>query len=142
MDITHNFKIAASPEKVYEAAATHKGITGWWCKNSEIGTEVGAISIMHFVKDGTPVDMHFRIDELQTDKRVLWTCVENGNPMWIDTVIRFEITKEADGTQLNFVHTFDDKWAENPMFAMIREGWVHFMDSFKSFCETGQGQPW
>jgi len=140
MDIKNSFKIKAESEAVYSAISTVKGIRGWWCKDSEIALTEGGEHSLNFLKEGKPVVMKFKIDELSPNRKVVWTCTENGNPTWIGTQLIWEI--DEDGA-FRFNHAnFDDKYAETPPVQMTEQGWKHFMSSLKSYCETGEGQPW
>ncbi len=87
--------------------------------------------------------MGFTTRDLQPKRRVEWECTENGNPAWIGTRIITEITPEQEGCKVVFSHAgFDPKWEGQEAFEMTKGTWGHFIDSLKSFCETGQGQPW
>ncbi|MBV7328135.1 SRPBCC domain-containing protein [Chloroflexi bacterium TSY] len=143
MDIQHSFAINAAPEKVYQAIASAAGIQGWWSKDSTIASAVGGQQILNFVKDGQPVVMKFNIDELTPSKKIIWTCTENGNPTWIGTTLTFEMKENNSGTDFSFVHgNFDEKWQGTPPYQSNVTIWQHFMNSLKSYCETGTGQPW
>ena len=143
MDITHNLAIKASPEAVYQAVATEKGITGWWSKDCQVGEEEGEKSQLKFVKEGNTVEMGFQTDTLEPNRRVVWECTDNANPAWIGTKIITEISKTDEGSQVLFSHAgFDDKWKGQEPFEMTKGGWQHFVGSLVSYCEKGEGQPW
>ena len=143
MDIKHQLQLNATTQQVYEAIATQQGIEGWWSQVCHIPSNVGELSFMKFVKEDKVVGMYFRIDELQADKKIAWTCVQNSNPAWANSKLTFEIEKTVDGCSLVFIHyNFDEKWKGTPPYSMTVDGWNFFMSSLKSFCETGKGQPW
>ncbi|MEO6720799.1 MAG: SRPBCC domain-containing protein [Ferruginibacter sp.] len=143
MDIKHQLQLNATAQQVYEAIATQQGIEGWWSQVCHVSSNVGELSFMKFVKEDKVVGMYFRIDELQADKKVAWTCVQNGNPAWVNTKLTFDIKKAGDKCSLIFIHSnFDEKWKGTPPYTMTAEGWNFFMNSLKSFCETGKGHPW
>lgn len=143
MDIKQVLQIKATPQQVYDAVTTQQGIEGWWSQVCHISSKIGELSFMKFIKDDRVVGMYFRIDELQPMEKVLWTCVQNGNPAWINTKLEFEIKKSKEGSELIFTHkNFDAKWKGTPPYQMTIDGWQFFMNSLKSFCETGKGQPW
>ncbi|MGI9542380.1 MAG: hypothetical protein ACR2MX_03920, partial [Cyclobacteriaceae bacterium] len=60
MDITHNLMINASPETIYDAVASEKGINGWWSKDCKVGEAEGEGSLLKFNKAGNIVEMGFR----------------------------------------------------------------------------------
>lgn len=143
LDIVHDIAIQADIATVYSAAKTYEGIKGWWNTRCEVSEEVGGRSQMNFNKDGNEIVMAFRIDELSENQRVAWTCIENGNPYWVNTKIAFEMKEGQDGTQFRFVHGgFAEAGYSEEMHQMIAGGWQHFMNSFQAWCETGEGQPW
>lgn len=143
MNITHNLEINASPEKVYAAAATEKGISGWWSKDCSVGTKEGEHSLLKFNKDGTIVEMGFKTISLIPKKKVLWECTENVNPAWIGTQIVTEISETKGGSKVVFSHAnFDEKWKGQDPFEMTKTGWEHFVGSLIDYCEKGEGQPW
>ena len=112
MDITHNLKIKASAQQVYEAVSTVKGINGWWSKDAKVGTQVGTGSLLRFNKQGTIVEMGFKTKNLAPYKTVIWECTENANPAWIGTMVETHITEEGDGCTVVFSHSnFDEMWA-------------------------------
>jgi hypothetical protein len=48
-----------------------------------------------------------------------------------------------DSCRFSFTHNgFDEKWEGSPPYVMTKEGWEHFMQSLKNYCESGKGQPW
>jgi uncharacterized protein YndB with AHSA1/START domain len=143
MDIKHNLVIKASVNTVYNAVATQNGINGWWSKDCKVGEAVGEKSILNFDKQGKIVTMGFLTKELVPNKKVVWECIENGNPAWLGTKIITEITERNDGADVIFTHAdFDEKWAGQDPFEMTKQGWEHFVNSLVSYCETGAGQPW
>ena len=144
MNITHQLKIKASPEVIYNAVATQEGIASWWSKDCNVGSSEGEKSLLKFNKEGTIVEMGFRTATLNPNKKVVWDCTENGNPAWIGTQIVTEISNaEDEGSQVTFSHAgFDEKWNGQEPFEMTKQGWGHFVNSLVSYCEKGVGQPW
>lgn len=143
MDIKHNLKINASAQTIYNAVATEKGITGWWSKDCKVGETVGSDSTLNFDKQGTIVTMGFQTLELNPNKKVVWECTKNGNPAWMGTKIITEISESGSGCDVVFSHAdFDEKWKGQEPYEMTKQGWVHFINSLVSYCETGKGQPW
>ena len=142
-DIVHEDIISAEVAQVYAAAATQAGIKGWWNTRAQVAETVGKESHMFFNKEGNEIEMVFRVDELKENARVAWTCTGNANPYWIGSKISFEMNATDEGTEFRFIHDSLNPDAFSPeMHAMIQQGWAHFMNSFKSWCETGIGQPW
>lgn len=143
MDITYNLTIKTLPKTVYNAVSSENGIKGWWSKECTVGSAKGEKSLLKFNKQGTIVEMGFKTISLDTNKKVIWECIENANLAWLGTQIITEI-EEIDGTsKVKFSHEgFDEKWKGNDAFEMTKGGWDHFMKSLIDFCENGKGQPW
>ena len=139
MDIKNEILINAPARTIYDAVSTQKGVEGWWAKNCEIATKESGVSKIFFHPQGKPFDMHFRIEELYEDKKVLWSCVHNSNPAWLTTKISFDISGDDKSGKVIFRHFDFPRDYDNKMEA---GSWSHFMDSLKSYCETGTGQPW
>ncbi|SDS05652.1 SRPBCC domain-containing protein [Gramella sp. MAR_2010_147] len=143
MEIKHNLTIKTSPETIFKAVSTEKGITGWWCKDAKVGEAEGEKSLLKFNKQGTIVPMGFETIRLDSNKKVVWECIDNPNPAWIGTKLTTEISKTEDGAEVIFSHSeFDEKWKGQEPFEMTKQGWRHFMDSLVSYCEIGEGQAW
>ena len=143
MDINHNFKIQAPIRRVYEAITSQQGINGWWAMDADVMQRPGEISKMRFAKEAGIVEMHFRIDEMVPDKKVLWTCVSCPNPAWPGTKISFTLLPSGSATDFTFNHfNWDKKWKDQLPYEQTKEGWLHFMKSIKAYCENGKGEPW
>lgn len=143
MDIKHELKINAAPQQIFNAISTRKGIKGWWAINCKVNCNINQESTMTFVKEDKTVVMNFITKEKTENKNLKWFCNNNGNPVWINSILNFEIKEKSNGSILVFTHsTFDDKFKDHPAYKMTVDGWNFFMKSLKSFCETGKGQPW
>ena len=136
--IQDEVRIRASASQVYEALTTQAGYRGWWNKAGDVAETAGGEAKLHFVKDGTPVDMAFRIDEMKPNESVRWTCVGHDMSSWVGTTLDWRI-KEASGTVVvSFEHAGWKDDAPEP----VAQGWKHFLGSLKAYVETGTGQPW
>ena len=62
--------LAAPPQKVYEAIATADGVRSWWADGT-FAEEVGGVGRLKF-GDGEWTEL--RVDRLDPDREVLWTC--------------------------------------------------------------------
>jgi uncharacterized protein YndB with AHSA1/START domain len=139
MDIVQKIQINADPQTVYLAITTQKGLENWFAKNCVAATKVGHLSKMTFTKDGKAVDMNFRIDELDSNKKVVWTCLHNANPAWLNTHISFEISGHHKPSELVFKHS---RFSEKYETKADAKSWTHFLNSLKKYCETGTGEAW
>src|SRR5712692_5774229 len=93
----HEIDINASPEKVYEALATQKGLRRWWTANTVADDRVGGEA--HFGFDGGAAVFHMRIAELKPGKRVAWSC-RGGQLEWKGTRLTWDISRAGRGSIL------------------------------------------
>jgi len=128
--------IVASPSHVQRALTTTEGLRAWWTGDCELN---GQEARFRFAKEGGVMELAFRVDVAAPD-RVEWTCIgQRNNPDWQDTRVLFELSPTHDGTRLDFAHT---GWKEKgKVYEMCVAGWDHFMNSLKSYAETGKGTP-
>ncbi len=136
--IKEEVRIQAPAAKVYEALSKQQGYRGWWNAVGEVGESPGSEAKLRFVKEGQPVNMKFRIDELKPNESVRWTCTTHDAPPWVGTTLNWRI-KEAGGSS---VVSFDHAGWKDEAPPPVIQGWKHFLGSLKSFVETGKGQPW
>lgn len=133
--IFHSLVIEASPDKVYEAITTQKGLSGWWTPQTTATPEVGSTATFAF--DDYVKEM--KVEELVPSTKVKWLCVK-AYPEWIGTTITFELKPHAKGTALLFHH---DGWKDyTAEFAGCSFDWALFLRSLKLLCETGKGLPY
>lgn len=76
--------------------------------------------------------------KLEPPTKVTWECVD-GDSEWIGTILTFNLVERDNATLLCFSHL---DWAEeSEFFGICNHHWGPFLDSLKSLCETGVGQP-
>jgi len=136
--IKDEIQIQGGAGNVYEALTRQAGYRAWWNAVGEVPEVVGGEAKLHFIKDGTPVNMRFRIDEMNVKEGVRWTCIAHDMPSWIGTTLSWRI-KEAGGSVL--VSLEHDGW-KGAAPDSVAQGWKHFMGSLKAYVEIGTGQPW
>jgi uncharacterized protein YndB with AHSA1/START domain len=139
------FVIETAPQKVYEAITTEKGLTNWWTTQVELYPHIGGIATFHFGKETYAV---MKIAKLLPEREVVWKCVEQYFPKkdtektdeWVGTTIRFTITDNKNGTaDLLFIH---EGLTENLFcYKDCEKGWDLYLDSLKTYLETGKGKP-
>jgi uncharacterized protein YndB with AHSA1/START domain len=156
-DIHHAILIASTPDKVYDALTTQKGLASWWSPKAFASPVQGSVARFPF---GGEYFKEMRIEELKPGEFVSWTCI-TGADEWVGTSISFRLvsgrkdellkthpeiqdqlrqSREADiVTLLSFHH---DKWKkDSPMFAECNFTWGMFLWSLKLYCETVTGRP-
>ena len=138
-DILHRVGIKSSPNKVYAALATPKGVAGWWTTETTGDDKVGGMIKFRFTDNDRELGVFdMKILELTPNQRVVWQ-VESGPAEWIGTKIRFELKQEDAFTIVLFKH---EDWKEPVEFMHhCSTKWAIFLMSLKSLVETGKGQP-
>lgn len=136
--IKDEIRIHGTASKIYEALIRQAGYRGWWNAVGEVAETVGGEAKLRFVKDGNPVNMRFRIDEMKANESVRWTCVAHDMPSWVGTALTWRI-KEAGGA---VGVALDHSGWKDAAPDVVAQGWKHFLRSLKSYVETGTGQPW
>src|SRR5260221_11234927 len=121
--IKDEIQIATSASKVYEALTRQAGYRAWWNAAGDVAETEGGEADLHFVKEGKPVNMRFRIDEMKTNERVQWTCVANDGPSWVGTTLTWRIKAAGSSVLLSLEH---DGWKDPPP-EMIAQSWKHFL---------------
>jgi uncharacterized protein YndB with AHSA1/START domain len=134
--IRHFLIIFAAPEKVYHAVTEQDGLAGWWTAETVAKSEKGHINEFKF---GDRYHNKMRVDELISNRRVAWECLR-GDKEWVGTNITFDLEEKDGKTVLRFAHS---GWKdETDFFASCNFNWGYYMQSLKSYCETGQGAPY
>lgn len=136
--IKQDVKIEAPIGRVYDALSREAGYRGWWNKRAEVPEAAGAEAKLYFVKDGSPVNMRFRIDETRPNARVRWTCTAHDMPSWVGTTLDWKLESDGATTLVSFEHGGWKDDAPEP----VAQGWRHFLSSFKAYVERGSGEPW
>jgi uncharacterized protein YndB with AHSA1/START domain len=139
-DFTTSITVDQSPEKVFNAI---KNISGWWSENIEGATDRLKGEFTHrdrylYVK--------MKIVHL-TPQKIVWDVLKSHNNKffkneneWKDTKIVFEMTEQADKTEIRFTHV-----GLSPVFecyTVCSNAWSFFISSsLKKLIETGKGEP-
>ena len=139
-------RIAAAPEVVYRALAKQAGLQAWWTTTCTVGTKPGDYSTFRFG------DTHktMRIESLVPDEEVCWQCVASRlvvpdrltrTDEWVGTSLLFRLQSPAPNeTLLSFEHFGLGPHCE--CYQICSDGWNHYLDSLRQYCETGSGAPY
>ena len=132
--IRHRVELEASPESVFAALTTEKGLAGWWTPMVKTTPRVGAVAQFRFGDGAHGPDM--RITEM-SPKGVAWHCI--GGP-WKGMDFRFDISEHERGAALVLDH---GGWSDQGDFYMhCNAKWGYFLAvSLKRYLETGVGHP-
>ena len=128
-DIRHLVYIKATPEKIYPAITTQKGIASWWSKDNNAKPEVGSVYRISF---GGDYYKEIKVVELVPDKKVVWEIL-HATPEWLNTKVTFEISMGKNRVDLHFNHS---GWkAYTDMYAECSYHWAIFLGNLKAFAE-------
>jgi uncharacterized protein YndB with AHSA1/START domain len=129
-EIKHQIPISATPEKVYAALTTEKGLRGWWTADSKTDDKVGGKAEFGFDKRGTVFRMN--IEKLEPNQLVVWKC-HGDNPEWNGTTLTWNIAAKNGMTVLRFTHS---GWkAVTEFCAICNSSWGELMYRLKDFVE-------
>ena len=128
-DIRHLVFIKSTPEKIYEAITTEKGIASWWSVHNNARPQTGSVYRISF---GGDYYKEIKITELVPNKKVVWEVLE-AHPEWLNTKVSFEISREKDTAELRFNHS---GWKDyTDMFAQCNHHWGVYLENLKTYTE-------
>jgi uncharacterized protein YndB with AHSA1/START domain len=130
--IVEELTIEAAPQRVWGAITKPDEIVQWWAYEARVKPEVGSLAEFRF-RQGAFV-MQFEVAELDQDEKVHW--ISKSPPQWTGSSVTWQLTPVHNGTKLIFTH---DGFAQ--VDERLRGAWVYFLDSLKSYLETGKGTP-
>ena len=140
-EMIHELEIGADPRTVYRAISTHDGQAAFWTPNNTVEPRVGSVAEFRF-KDA-PVPVRMRIDALEEDRVVRWTCLGEFQG-WKDTTVTWTLSPLADrkATTLTFRHGELER-AGYPEAAIggVNYTWGQVLARLKAYAETGRPQP-
>jgi uncharacterized protein YndB with AHSA1/START domain len=128
--------IAAAPERVFNALTQQDEIARWWANEARVKPEVGSLGEFRFRPPAG--DLQFEVAELDQDKKVHWIS-RQGPPQWAGTSVTWHLEPVQNGTKVVFTH---DGFAQaDEVYKQTQGNWEYFLDSLKSYLETGKGTP-
>ena len=150
--LTATMTVDRTPEQVFEAITN---VRGWWSENL-IGHSAALHDEFVFTDDseyaGETVRAkkglrfaRFQITEYVPGRRVVWHVVDSDfiddRDEWTDTNVIFDITTDAQGTTLHFMHEGLTA-AESACFEACSRAWTFFITkSLPQLLTTGAGRP-
>jgi len=134
-NLRHFIEIFADPSIVFMALSSDDGIQGWWSLDVKIPkTQDGQI----YVNFSEQYKNVLKIEHAEKHE-VSW-LVEEGDPEWVGTRIRFKIEASDSMVTLRFSH---ENWQEETDFyTACNLQWAHYLLSLKNYCEVGKGKPY
>ncbi len=135
MEIVHVLDIKTTPDRLYDALTTQKGLSGWWTRQTKAEPKVGAVNEFGF---GPEMNFKLKVERLDAGKHVTWSSVQ-GPPDWAGTWVSFDITPTKEGVNLRFTHGGFQTTGGG--FGVYSYSWAQFLRSLKLMQETGEGEP-
>lgn len=135
MNIIIEFKIAAGPEKVFQAITTEPGLAGWITPKAKAQASVGVVTELTFDSGNT---LGFRIEALERPGRVVWAPAQ-APAEWLDSRLTFAVAAAGNGSMFSFTHSGLPEGY--PAYGFFTYCWGQYMRSLKLFLETGTGEP-
>jgi uncharacterized protein YndB with AHSA1/START domain len=129
--ISHEIRIAAPRDRVYEALSTRDGLTSWYTADLEGDVVEGEEAVFKF-KGTEP--FRWRFLELSPSSRVRWECTQ-GPGAAAGTTVTVRLSDTADGrTQVELDH---DGFSESDDFVKTCNTlWGIVMGHLKAYAET------
>jgi uncharacterized protein YndB with AHSA1/START domain len=128
--------IAAAPGSVFNALTQQDELARWWSDEARVKPEVGSLGEFRFRPPAGV--LQFEVAELDEGSNVRWMS-RQGPPSWAGTSVTWQLTPVQNGTKLVFTH---DGFAQvDEGYERTRGNWEYFLDSLKSYLETGKGTP-
>jgi uncharacterized protein YndB with AHSA1/START domain len=130
--ITFRRSLGASPERVWKALTTEKGLTSWLAVSATVdGREGGAIAI------------EFDADQTVSGKISRWDPTTRFAHPWIindaiSSEVAYALTPTGSGTKLTMVHT----GLPNEMCGGYTPGWHAYMARLAAEVEGGSVPEW
>lgn len=135
-NIEHLQTVNVPASKVYETLTTAEGLSEIWTNELIVNNQIGFINEFRF---GSNDITKMRIEELITNKKVVWQCIDS-NPEWLGTTISFDIVEKNGKSFITLRHS---NWKEvTPFYRSCNYNWAIFLYSLKSYCEDGDGIPY
>lgn len=136
--IVEEITIAVAPERVWNALTRPEEIGHWWTNDLNVTPEVGSLAEFRFGESGDSV-LRFEIAELDQGKKIHWIYRFGSVAKWAGTSVTWQLEPIQSGTKLAFSH---DGFAKvDEAYEQTHENWSYFLNSLKSYLETGKGTP-
>jgi len=136
-----SFTVDQTPE---EAFAAINNVRGWWSEEIEGSTDKLGAEWTYRYKDVHVCKM--KITELIPGKKVVWHVLDNhfnftqDKTEWTGTQVTFEISKNANKTEIHFTHL--GLVPEYECFDICSNAWGSYVNgSLRSLIATGKGKP-
>ncbi len=135
--IVKELTITTTPENVFNALTRQDELALWWTNDLRVRPEVGSLAEFRF-HQGAFV-LQFEIAELNANEKVHW-ILRKGPAGWEGTSVTWQLMPVQNATQVSFNH---DGFARvDEVYEQTRGNWERYLNSLKSYLETGKGTPY
>jgi uncharacterized protein YndB with AHSA1/START domain len=134
--LSHQIRISAPRDHVYEALSTRDGVAGWFTGDLEGAVSDGEEALFKFTGREP---FRWRFAELSPGSRLRWECTQGpGNAA--GTTATFSVSETNDGrTQVDLDH--DGFGESDPALATCNTLWGILMGHLKTYAETTVPSP-
>lgn len=132
--------IATAPERVFSALTQPDEIGHWWTNDLNVKPEVGSLAEFRFGEWGD-FRLRFEVAALDQNEQVRWVARPGGPPQWTGTSVTWRLTPIQNGTKVSFTHEGFAPPVDEAYLGPVRGNWDYFLNSLKSYLETGKGTP-
>jgi uncharacterized protein YndB with AHSA1/START domain len=134
-DYVKTIRVDADPAIVLDALTSPAAITAWWTETEGSGAAGGELRMTF----GTPEPMRVLVESAGPDL-VSWSVLDC--PVvedWNGTRPEFSLCPVGDAVEVRFVHHGLSE--ELDCHDVCSRSWDHFMQSLRTYAETGTGMP-
>ena len=133
--------VSASPEQIFAALTESSGLASFWTSDSHAEPVVGSVTRL-ILPTGTQLEL--RVDELEPERRVVWTPLTNiaRGPRWTGTTVTWDLRTTNNGATDVLVQ--QGTWPDDlppAELGLLTYLWAQVLRSLKSYMETGTPQP-
>ena len=141
-DYTKELEVNTKPHLVFKAITCQ--IDKWWTIHSN---KAASLNDNLTVKFGETTIKEMKITEVKENESLVWEVTKahidikelSKKDEWVGTKIKWTISPTESGSKISFIHQ-----GLTPLFECYdacEGGWNYFLDSLKSFLNTGKGTP-
>jgi uncharacterized protein YndB with AHSA1/START domain len=134
--LSHQIRVSAPPDRVYEAISTNDGLTGWFTADIDGTVGSGGEALLKFTGHEP---FRWRFTGLSPGSRLRWECTQ-GPGAAVGTTATFSLSRTADGrTQVGLDH--DGFTESDPALATCNTLWGILLGHLKTYAETAVPSP-
>ena len=135
--IIHHIEISSSPNTVFKALTTVKGLNNWWSQTIKGGCGEGEEFWFDYIDAFMP---KFHVDTVDRNKKIRWTCTEGHDPWKGDSFIFRLKSDDETKTNLLFTQNYTNPVSDE-QYGYYNFNWGYYIQSLKDYCESGTGRP-